>query len=305
MSIQTSLRLTKVKEKNVMGILREKMSRDLIVRNFAANTIESYLRSVRDLTKYYMIPPDQLTEEQLLDYIHFLIKERKLSPSSVNTVTAGLRFFYKETIGAAGMALAIPPRKTLRKLPEIFNADELARLFAATLNQKHRAILMTAYAAGLRISEVINLKVSDIDSGRMSILIRNGKGGKDRYTILSPRLLLELRAYWHNYRPKDFFFPSPIKDGPLSMSAPDLIFRDVKGKAGIVKAVTFHSLRHTFATNLLEAGADIRTIQILLGHSSITSTAIYLHVARKDLDAAISPLDLIDLSSLDRFKRRE
>ena len=285
-----------------MGFLQEKMSRDMSVRNFAANTIESYLRSVRYLAKHYMISPDRLTQEQLLDYIYFLIKERKLAPGSVNAVTAGLRFFYKETMGMEDMALTIPPRKTPRKLPEIFNADELSRLFSMISNQKHRTMLMTAYAAGLRISEVISLKVGDIDSGRMSIRIKNSKGGKDRYTILSPRLLLELRAYWKNYRPKEFLFPSQIKGGQLSLASPDLIFRNTKKKAGITKAVTFHSLRHTFATNLLEAGADIRTIQILLGHSSITSTAIYLHVARQDLGSISSPLDLIDLSALDRFK---
>jgi len=285
-----------------MGILQEKMSRDMSVRNFAANTIKSYLRSVRDLAKYYMIPPDRLTQEQVLDYIYFLIKERKLAPGSVNAVTTGLRFFYKETMGMEDMARAIPPRKKARKLPEIFNADELSRLFAVISNQKHRVMLMTAYAAGLRISEVINLKVGNIDSGRMSIRIKNSKGNKDRYTILSPRLLLELRTYWKNYQPKTFLFPSQIKGQQLSLASPDVIFRKAKKQAKITKAVTFHSLRHTFATNLLEAGADIRTIQILLGHSSITSTAIYLHVARQDLDSISSPLDLIDLSALDRFK---
>jgi site-specific recombinase XerD len=136
----------------------------------------------------------------------------------------------------------------------------------------------------------------------MSIQVKNSKGGKDRYTILSPRLLFELRAYWKNYRPKDFLFPSQIKGGQLSTASPDLILRTTREKAGIAKVVTFHSLGHTFATNLLEAGADIRTIQILLGHSSITSTAIYLHVAIQNLDSINSPLDLIDLSALDRFK---
>jgi integrase/recombinase XerD len=285
-----------------MGILREKMSRDMSVRNFAVNTVESYLRSVRDLAKYYMIPPDRLTQEQLLDYIYYLIKERKLAPGSVNTVTAGLRFFYKETLGMGNMATAIPPRKKPRKLPEVFNADELSRLFAVILNQKHRVMLMTAYAAGLRISEVTNLKIKDIDSGRMTIRIKNSKGSKDRYTMLSPRLLLELRAYWKIYRPKGFLFPSPIKNGPLDRATPDLVFRESKKKAEITKAVTFHSLRHTFATNLLENGVDIRTIQILLGHSSITSTAIYLHIARQDLSSVSSPLDLIDLSALECFK---
>jgi len=286
-----------------MSLLRKKMLRDLSIRRFASSTRESYLRAVSQLAKYYMIPPDQLTEEQLLDYINFLITDRKLSCASVNVVTAGLRFFYKETLGRKEMALAIPPRKNPKKLPEILNHDELKLLFASTKNQKHRAMLMTAYAGGLRISELIRLRTKDIDSGRMLIRIENSKGGKDRYTILSQRLLVELRSYWKKYRPKDFLFPNPTKDGPLSRTTPSLIFRAVKEKANIAKKVTFHSLRHTFATNLLESGVDIRTIQILLGHSSIISTTIYLHVARKDIDAVKSPLDLIDMSNVDRLKR--
>lgn len=286
-----------------MGSLRKRMQRDLTIRRFAATTQESYIRAVTELARHYMIPPDQLTEEQLLNYIHFLITDHKLSCGSVNVITAGLRFFYRETLKRNEMALAIPPKKHPRKLPEIFNHDELKRFFASPKNQKHRVMLMAAYAGGLRISEVIRLKVKDIDSGRMLIRIENSKGGKDRYTILSNRLLVELRSYWKKYRPKDLLFPSPTKDGPLDRATPDLVFRAAKKKAGISKNVTFHSLRHTFATNLLESGVDIRTIQILLGHSSISSTAIYLHVARKDINAVKSPLDLIDMSDIDRLKQ--
>lgn len=286
-----------------MSPLREKMLRDLTIRMFAPATKESYLRAVSGLAKYYMIRPDKLTEEQLLDYIHFLSVDRKLSCSSINVATAGLRFFYRETLGRNDMALAIPPRKNPKKLPEILSHDELKRLFASVGSQKHRAMLMTAYSGGLRISEVIHLRVRDIDSGRMAIRVEGGKGGKDRYTILSQRLLAELRGYWREYRPKDLLFPSPTKDGPLDRATPDRVFNAAKNKAGIVKNVSFHSLRHTFATNLLESGVDIRTIQILLGHSSITSTAIYLHVARKDVNAVKSPLDLIDMPDGGRFKR--
>jgi len=270
---------------------------------FAPTTKESYIRAVSELARYYMIQPDKLTEEQLLDYIHFLSVDRKLSCSSINVATAGLRFFYRETLGRNDMALAIPPRKNPKKLPEILSHDELKRLFASVGNQKHRAMLMAAYSGGLRISEVIHLRVKDIDSGRMAIRVESGKGGKDRYTILSQRLLVELRGYWREYRPKDLLFPSPVKDGPLDRATPDMIFRAAKKKAGIAKNVSFHSLRHTFATNLLESGVDIRTIQILLGHSSITSTAIYLHVARQDVRAVKSPLDLIDMPAIDRLKR--
>ena len=286
-----------------MSPLREKMLRDLTIRMFAPTTKESYIRAVSGLAKYYMIQPDKLTEEQLLDYIHFLSVDRKLSCSSINVATAGLRFFYRETLGRNDMALAIPPRKNPKKLPEILSHDELKRLFTSVGNQKHRAMLMTAYSGGLRISEVIHLRVRDIDSGRMAIRVEGGKGGKDRYTVLSQRLLTELRGYWRKYRPKDLLFPSPVKDGPLDRATPDRVFNAAKKKAGIVKNVSFHSLRHTFATNLLESGVDIRTIQILLGHSSITSTAIYLHVARQDVRAVKSPLDLIDMPAIDRLKR--
>lgn len=285
-----------------MGSLREKMLRDLTIRRFASTTQEAYIRAVTELARYYIIPPDKLTKEQLLDYIYFLTTGRNLSCGSVNVAVAGLRFFYKETLGRNEMALAIPPRKNPRKLPEVFNHDELKLLFASTENQKHRVMLMAAYAGGLRISEVTRLRVKDIDSGRMAIHIEKSKGEKDRYTILSQRLLIELRSYWKAYRPKDLLFPSPVKDGPLDRATPNLVFRTAKKKAGITKHVTFHSLRHTFATNLLESGVDIRKIQVLLGHSSITSTAIYLHVARKDIDAVKSPLDLIDISNADRIK---
>ena len=286
-----------------MSLLRKRMQRDMIIRRFAPATQESYIRAVAELAKHYMMSPDQLTEEQLLNYIHFLITDRKLSCSSVNVITAGLRFFYKETLKRNEMAIAIPPKKNPKKLPEIFNHDELKRLFASPDNQKHRLMLMTAYAGGLRISEVIHLRVKDIDSKRMVIRIENSKGEKDRYTILSQRLLVELRSYWEKYRPQNLLFPSPIKDGPLVRATPNLIFRAAKKKSNIAKDVTFHCLRHTFATNLLESGVDIRTIQILLGHSSISSTAIYLHIARKNISELKSPLDLIDMSNIDRLKR--
>ena len=286
-----------------MSALRKKMIRDLELRRFSVSTQKAYISAVRGLAKYYMLSPDKISEEQLLEYVHFLITKRKLSCSSLNVATAGLRFFYRETLACNAMAVVIPPRKNSRKLPEIFSYNELKRLFASTNNQKHRLMLMTAYAGGLRVSELIHLRVRDIDSERMTIRIKNGKGGKDRYTILSQRLLAELRCYWKKYRLEDFLFPSVFRDGVLARETPNKAFKEAKKKAGITKKVTFHSLRHTFATNLLETGVDIRTIQILLGHSSITTTARYLHVARKDIKAVKSPLDMFDLSDTDRLKR--
>ena len=284
-----------------MTPLRKKMIADMQLRRFSANTQESYVRSVLGLARHYRISPDKINGEKLKSYVLFLTNERNLKWSSVNAITAGIRFFYTETLGRKDMALSIPPRKTPRHLPEILSKSELLMLFSSVKNHKHRTILMTAYACGLRIGEVIKLKIGDIDSSRMMIRICQAKGAKDRYTILSPRLLAELRSYWLAYRPSLWLFPNKITKECLTRSTPHLIFKAAIKKAAITKKVTFHSLRHAFASHLLEADVDIRTIQILLGHSSITSTAKYLHVARKDLGSARSPLDLLYIPDLKKL----
>lgn len=284
-----------------MTPLRKKMIAEMQLRRFSENTQESYLRSVTELAKHYHKSPDSINTEQLKEYVLFLTNEKNLSWSSINTITAGIRFLFGETLQRKDISLAIPPRKTPKRLPEIFGPCELISLFDSVKNIKHRTILITAYACGLRVSEVINLKVGDIDSNRMVVRVEHGKGDKDRYTILSPRLLKELRLYWLKYRPTLWLFYSGKNKEKLSRATPQLVFKKAKTKAGITKKVTFHSLRHNFASNLLEAGADIRTIQILLGHSSITSTAKYLHVARKDLGSIKSPLDLLYVPDLKKF----
>jgi site-specific recombinase XerD len=284
-----------------MTPLRKKMIAEMQLRRFSVNTQESYLRSVTELAKHYHKSPDSINTEQLKEYVLFLTNEKNLSWSSINTITAGIRFLFEQTLQRKYISLAIPPRKTPKRLPEIFGPGELIRLFDNVKNIKHKTILITAYACGLRVSEVINLKVGDIDSSRMVVRVEHGKGDKDRYTILSPRLLKELRSYWLEYRPDYWLFYSGKNKEKLSRATPQLVFKKAKMKAGITKKVTFHSLRHSFSTNLLEAGADIRTIQILLGHSSITSTAKYLHVARKDLGSVKSPLDLLYVPDLKKF----
>lgn len=280
-----------------MTTLRKKMTEEMQLRRFSANTQESYLRSVKGLACHYQISPDAITAEQLKSYILFLINERKLEWSSINVTTAGLRFFYTEVLGQKDMSLAIPPRKTPRSLPEVFSRSELMALFDSITNIKHRTMLMAAYGCGLRISELINLKVANIDSSRMMVRVEQAKGAKDRYTILSPRLLDELRSYWRTCRPdpEGYLFVNRSTKDRLSSTTPQLIFREAKKKAVIRKNVTFHSLRHSFGTHLLEAGVDIRTIQILLGHSSITTTSRYLHIAQKDISSAKSPLDLLSV----------
>jgi site-specific recombinase XerD len=191
----------------------------------------------------------------------------------------------------------MPPYKKVNKLPEILSTDEVERLLCAVTNQKHRTVLMSAYAAGLRLSEIVNLKLGDIDSKRMMIHVKQGKGSKDRYTILSKRLLEQLRIYWKGYRPSEWLFSGRKPGQPISPSTAAAIYYNAKDKAGIKKGKGIHTLRHCFATHLLEAGVDLRTIQVLMGHSSIMTTIIYLKVSRKRLSSVQSPLDLLNIKN--------
>ncbi len=277
-----------------MSALSDRMVRDMQLRRFAGSTQETYLREVERLAQHLHQPLDSIDQRQLQDYILFLLTERQLAWSSVNVIVAALRFFYTVTLGRRDLALAIPPRKKPQHLPEILSAQELQRLFDLE-NPKHRVLLMTTYAAGLRVSEVARLKVADIDSHRMMIRVENGKGEKDRYTILSQRLLQELRTYWKIHRPAPWLFPGQKPGDPIGPRTAQKVFKEAKTRAAIPKSGGIHLPRHSFATHLLEAGVDIRTIQLLLGHSSIGSTARYLHLTRKTLDSVQSPLDLLDL----------
>jgi site-specific recombinase XerD len=276
-----------------MTPLREKMISDMQLYRLASSTQDSYLRSVAGLAKYHKKSPDKISEDELKRYILYLANERGLRWSSINMITSGLRFFYGKTIDRKDLALSIPIKKAPRRLAEIFSPEELVKFFASFRNLKHRTMMMTAYAGGLRIGEVIRLKVSDIDSKRMMIRVQQGKGSKDRYTILSPRLLSELRTYWKRYRPEYWLFTNFRTKGHVTKSCPHLAFERAVKRLKIKKRVTYHSLRHSFATHMLEAGVDIRTIQVLMGHSSLNSTAKYLHIARKKLSTSKSPLDLL------------
>ena len=284
-----------------MGVLRDRMIRELQLRRFAPATQKAYLEAVVGLTKHFGIAPDRLSPSQVQDYLLYLMTERHLQWNSVNTIVSGLTFFYTQTLRRPEVALAIPCRRSPRPLPEILSAAELEALFAAADNPQHRALLMTTYAGGFRVSEVVRLRPADIDSQRMMIRIVCGKRAKDRYTLLSPRLLDALRAYWRAYRPQTWLFPSPRGGRPFNDDTARIVFNQAKAKAGIRKGGSIHVLRHCFATHLLEAGVDLRTIQILMGHASITSTAWYLHLTRKTLERTRSPLDLLDLSHLPSF----
>jgi integrase/recombinase XerD len=284
-----------------MGMLRDQMIRELRLRRYAPATQKAYVGAVVGLARYYRSAPDRLSARQVQDYLLYLMQERQLHWHSVNVSCSGLTFFYTQTLKRPDVALAMPPRRTPRELPEILSATEVQALFAAADNLQHRALLMTTYGGGLRVSEVIKLQCRDIDSQRMMIRVVCGKRAKDRYTLLSSRLLEELRAYWRAYRPQGWLFPGPKPGRHFNDDKARVVFNQAKAKAGIDKKGSIHVLRHCLATHLLEAGVDLRTIQILMGHSSITSTALYLHLTCKKLGQTQNPLDLLDLAQLRSF----
>jgi integrase/recombinase XerD len=288
-----------------MGALRDQLIRELQLRRYSPSTQKHYVSAVRGLAAYYQVAPDQLSPQQVQDYLLHLMQERQLEWNSVNGIVSGLKFFYGQTIKRPDIVLSIPQRRTPRRLPEIFSAEELQRLFAAARSPRERALLMTTYGGGLRIGEVVRLQIRDVDGQRCMLRIRSGKRDKDRYTLLSPRLLQELRAYWKIERPPLWLFPRGNPQQHFSVHTARRIFTRAKHQAGITKSGSVHILRHSFATHLLEAGVDLRTIQLLLGHGSIRSTAWYLHLTRKTLDATQSPLDLLDLSHMPSFDAQE
>jgi integrase/recombinase XerD len=274
-----------------MTELREKMIKAMELRNFSPKTQTAYLSAVTNLSKHFMRSPEEILQDDVEDYLLYLKKERKLSYSTRNQVISGLKFFFNQTLKDPDMQLQLPRKKTPVKLPEVLSVDEVNRVITAPINIKHRMILMTAYSAGLRVSELVSLKLRHIISARMLILVEDGKGVKDRYTILSEKLLENLRNYWKSYRPTKWLFPSPNSQKHISCSTAQKVFVRAKKKAGIPKGHGIHTLRHCFATHLLEAGYDITTIQKLLGHRHLSTTLIYLHVSKKAISAVKSPLD--------------
>ena len=271
-----------------MTPLRQKMINDMKLRRFSASTQQAYVDAVAGLAKFFNQSPDRLNKENVQAYLLHLMEERNLSWSSCNVAVSGLRFFYGKTLGTHSMCLAIPPMKQKKQLPEILSTEEIERLFVSAINLKHRMVLITTYGSGLRVSEVVRLKVTDIERDRMMIRVDDGKGNKDRYTILSERLLEELCVYWKMFRPPTWLFPGRDLDKPMHIGTAQRIFYTAKKRAKITRGKGIHTLRHCFATHMLEAGEDIRTIQVLMGHSSILTTMGYLQVTRKKL-ASIPP----------------
>lgn len=280
-----------------MPSLSQKLLDDMSIRGLSENTKKSYTQSVNGLVQHYRRSPDTITSEEVQNYLLHLHQQRELAWSTCSTILQGIRFFFRITLKQPEPYFYVPGGKKPSKLPEILNTDQIRRLFDVTANPKHRAILMTAYAAGLRVSELTRLKVSDIDSKRMTIRVTQGKGNKDRYVPLSPRLLDELRKYWRKERPNDWLFPGRRDDGRLSRDGIGRVYSAAKTKAGITKAGGIHTLRHCYATGLLEAGVGLYTIQRWLGHASIRSTTRYLRLAMATPTETVSPLDLLESDS--------
>ncbi len=280
-----------------MTQLRQKMIRAMDLRNLSDHTKRAYLTAVKGLTKHYQESPEKITEEQIEDYLLYLKNEKGNAPSSCIGVLTGLRFFYKNILGKEISVDFSLPKKP-RKLPTVLTKEQIWKIICVPKNLKHRLILMTTYSAGLRAGEVRKLLPVHIDSKRMLIKVVDGKGRKDRYTMLSVKLLAELRHYYRKHRPQTYLFPSSYKknkNNPLSYEAVRCIYEKARKKVGVKNGEGLHTLRHSFATHLLEAGYDIRKIQVLMGHTKLSTTMIYLHVSRETLSKVPSPLDLIDI----------
>ena len=278
-----------------MTPLRQKMTKAMELRNLSKETQRNYLSAVKGLSSHYKQSPDKLTQEMIENYVLYLKNHKGNTPGSCAVVVTGLRFFYNHVTDTQ-VPIDFKVRTKVNKLPTVLSQEEIWDLINAPNNLKHRLILMTTYSAGLRAGEVSVLKSEDIDSKNMLIKV-HGKGGKQRYTILSVKLLKELRHYYKTHKPQTYLFPSSYKhrkNQTLTYSSVHSIYEKARKKAAIKKGTGIHTLRHSFATHLLEAGYDIRRIQVLMGHRRLSTTMIYLHVSRKTLSKIPSPLDLSD-----------
>jgi integrase/recombinase XerD len=275
-----------------MTPLRQRMIEDLQVRNFSPTTQRAYIYAIAQFAQHFGKSPELLGPEDIRAYQQHLLS-KQLAWTTFNVRVCALRFLYRVTLGKDWVVQHIAYPRLPRKLPVILSLAELQQFFDVIPNLKHRAALMTAYAAGLRVSEVVALKVADIDSQRMVIRVEQGKGCKDRYVMLSPRLLILLRTYWKTVRPKEWLFPGAQPNQHLSARTLQAVCHNAWQNSGLTKPVTMHSLRHCFATHLLENGTDLRTIQLLMGHRSLSTTGRYLSVATSSICSTSSPLDLL------------
>jgi integrase/recombinase XerD len=280
-----------------MTPLRQRMIEDMRLRNLSPHTVEAYVGAVAQFARHFGRSPEQLDGGQVRQYLLHLVQDQHASWSRYNQARCALQFLYGVTLGRGERFEKLPCARAPRRLPTVLAREELRRLFDATSRDpKHRALLMTLYGAGLRISEALGLKPADIDSPRMLIHVRGGKGNKDRMVKLSPQLLAVLRDYWRACRPPaaGWLFPQNKDPGrPMESGTAHRIVARAARRAGITRRVSPHTLRHSYATHLLDAGTDLRTIQLLLGHSNLKTTSLYMHVSQAKLHAAGSPLDLL------------
>jgi integrase/recombinase XerD len=284
------------KKELLMTVLRQRMTEDMQVRNLSPHTQASYLQQVSLFARYFRTSPDALTPEHIRTYQIYLTNEKKLAANSIYTAVAALRFLYRVTLKKEWtFGEDIPLPKKPQKLPVVLSPEEVVHFLSCVDCGKHRVILTICYAAGLRISEAVRLKAAAIDSARMVVRVEQGKGRKDRYVMLSPLLLEILRSYWMAVRPKEWLFPGIHDDRPITKDAVEAACEKAHRFAGLSKPVTPHSLRHAFAVHLLESGTDLRTIQLLLGHRSLATTAKYLRIATNKVCSTSSPLDLLPL----------
>lgn len=275
-----------------MTALRQRFTEDLKRRNYAARTISCYVAHVAAFARHFRRSPDQLDGEAVRQYqLHLL--QRRVCWSQYNQAVCALRFFYANTLLRPGMVVMIPYGKKPKSLPCVLSTDEVRRLFDAVTNPRHRLLLQTTYAAGLRVSEVVRLRLCDIDSQRRTLRIRCSKGHKDRLVPLASLLLPLLRDYWRRYRPTDWLFPGGTPEGHISIGQAQRACRQAVCLAGITKKASMHTLRHSYATHLLEAGTDLPTLQKLLGHNHLGTTLLYTHIGQTHLQQAGSPLDTL------------
>lgn len=278
-----------------MTPLRQRMIEDMTARGLAKGTRESYLHAVAELARFHGQSPDNVSAREVQRFLIHLTEDRGFAHGTCNSYVHGLRFFFRVTLGREDTGFQIPRSRKEQRLPQVLSRAEVRALIEAAASLRDRALLTTTYGAGLRASEVIRLKVSDIDGTRMCLRIEQGKRRKDRYGLLSERMHGELRAYWRAYRPETWLFPGARPEQPITRVTAHRAFHIAKAKAGISKDGGLHSLRHAFATHLLEAGSDLHSIQRLLGHGSIRSTLRYFHLSERRLMATASPLDDLGL----------
>ena len=290
-----------------MTHLRQLMLDELQRRNYSQSTVRSYIFAVEDFARYFHRSPERLGPDHIRQYQAYLFRQRKLSPGTIEGRTAALRFLFVKTLRRPYLPDHIPFPKRQRRLPTILDQQEVARLIDSAGNLMHRTMMMMLYATGLRRAEMCHLKVADIDSDRMVIHVHQGKGSRDRDVLLTAKLLDTLREYWRWMKPKTYLFPGMVNNWRADVPITEKIVWDAVAyaakQAGIKKHVSPHTLRHSFATHMLEAGADLRTIQVLLGHSKLEHSTVYLHLSRRHLQAIQSLLEAIEVSRPDEAKR--